>query len=142
LNKSDIISPQELFKINFNNNYYDNVYLNKVNTLKINTYGKCIDKNMLYSNLNYYYLFNEKKFTNIFNKDDLVSDYDNLQLKKKNYIFLNNQNKLLDKFNNSDKLFNLNLKFQKTKVIKNNKFFKNLFSLDSNNLNALHYIDN
>ena len=135
-NKSNIVSTQELFKINF--------------------YNKSNKENFL-QNYNSFFLQNKKSYLNPeskFNYKIIDNSYNYIN----NFIYLNKkfsansiedslltnsqQNNILSNFSYHSNFFEVNTKFNKTKSILLFNFFKKINTTFNKNVDSLFFIDN
>jgi len=130
-NKSDIVSPQERFKVDLSNTFNNNTFLQKTN-----------DMNNLFSTDVFSFESGYKNLT----KDSLF--YNLLSFDKKFYlssddkgnILLDSQNNVLENFNKG--LSNNSPKVNKTNLVNMFSFFQKPFlNENENNLSNFNYID-
>ena len=133
-NKSNIVSPQERFKIDLDKNFSNEQFF--LNCKKVFLLDNVSTEN---SKLPYYNLNNS---FNYFSNSYLNNNKLNASADEKGNMMLSTQNNILENFSHNYSIFDNSQKFMKNKSARLFNFLKDNSFTSQNNLNLLTFIDN
>jgi len=133
-NKSNIVSPQERFKIDLDKNFSNEQFF--LNCKKVFLFDNVSTEN---SKLPYYNLDNS---FNYFSNSYLNNNKLNASADEKGNMMLSTQNNVLENFSNNYSIFDNSQKFMKNKSARLFNFLKDNSFTSQNNLKLLTFIDN